>query len=852
MKIDRLQLKGILRFDRAVDLDLSTMPAGLVAVCGINGAGKTSLLEAMIAAFYREFPSRGQAIDFATGKDSYLDVTASFGEATLRGRLNLDGVARTSDAVLEGTGALGPVFLNDGKVSTFDAAVAKYLPPFTQLLAAQYAAQNGRGTFKTLDRKGRRDLFASLLGLAQLEGYAATARQSALTVERRLLELRAVVARLEAETTESHIDAISAEGNRLQVDLTAREQTTASLTAWIPPLERAVDDARARVQQSSAAAIRHADAVSQRDIRARDRGRGEERQIQLRAAAERDRQVIERRLVADLAHEEATRDAQPTLEKLDTLLALDVQTLTQRASVQAEERQTRIANNRALLTRASEIRAAAAAVSEGELALGQLRQAAAEADGALQTADRERQALALDLAALGSAEADRDRAIQATLLLARVPFGARCADAGCEFVQSAVDARDRIPRLEARVLERTDLAARAAAADAARTPLVSLLERARATAAEAEHALASLRTLAQDVGHVDAAERRIAELEDELTAIALDRDAALVAAHQVDDERRAHREAVIARHAQRTHELRAQKAQDLQRIEARLADALNDEWRVRDAVTHDLAVLDQTIAALAPAVDGAHLADDALHAAQVALREAQSRLTAETAAGARLEAEIAAFERRRREFQARVEDRDHRREATAVFEAELVEWQALARVFGPDGLPVLEIDAAGPGVSTFANDLLQSCFGGRFTVELVTQEAKAKGGGFKEVFELKVFDGERGGEARDLTDLSGGEQVLVDEALKSAIALFVNQRNVQPLLTAWRDETIGALDSENATRYVAMLRRVHQRGGFHHLFFVSHNAEAAALADAQLFVHDGTAEIVLPPFRRAA
>ncbi len=33
---------------------------------------------------------------------------------------------------------------------------------------------------------------------------------------------------------------------------------------------------------------------------------------------------------------------------------------------------------------------------------------------------------------------------------------------------------------------------------------------------------------------------------------------------------------------------------------------------------------------------------------------------------------------------------------------------------------------------------------------------------------------------------------------------------------------------------------------------VSHNPEASALADAQLYVHDGTAEIRLQPFANAA
>jgi len=45
-------------------------------------------------------------------------------------------------------------------------------------------------------------------------------------------------------------------------------------------------------------------------------------------------------------------------------------------------------------------------------------------------------------------------------------------------------------------------------------------------------------------------------------------------------------------------------------------------------------------------------------------------------------------------------------------------------------------------------------------VDLVTQEAKAGGKGLKESFQIKVFDNERGGTARDLDALSGGEKVI--------------------------------------------------------------------------------------------
>jgi exonuclease SbcC len=210
------------------------------------------------------------------------------------------------------------------------------------------------------------------------------------------------------------------------------------------------------------------------------------------------------------------------------------------------------------------------------------------------------------------------------------------------------------------------------------------------------------------------------------------------------------------------------------------------------------------------------------------------------------------LERRRQEIAAKQTRLTDLRGRLARIEQELLEWRDLAKALGKGGLPDLEIDAAGPTISALTNELLLACFGARFSLELVTQVAKADGGGMKDLFTVAVTDNEAGGQVRDIGMLSGGEKVVVQEALMCAIAVFVNQRSPLPIRTLWRDETGAALDHENAVRYVAMLRKVRALGGFHHVFFISHNPAAAALADVQIHVGGGTARIVHPPFSEAA
>ena len=158
----------------------------------------------------------------------------------------------------------------------------------------------------------------------------------------------------------------------------------------------------------------------------------------------------------------------------------------------------------------------------------------------------------------------------------------------------------------------------------------------------------------------------------------------------------------------------------------------------------------------------------------------------------------------------------------------------LRDALGPNGIQAFEIDAAGPRVSELANDLLRSCYGDRFAVSVTTLKEK-KGGGLKEDFAIQVVDSERGPD-RDISGLSGGEQVIVDEALRTALSLFAAERNALPVETLWRDETVGGLDGENASRYVQMLHRARKIGGFHRIVYVTHDEKAIEGADGVIRV----------------
>lgn len=178
---------------------------------------------------------------------------------------------------------------------------------------------------------------------------------------------------------------------------------------------------------------------------------------------------------------------------------------------------------------------------------------------------------------------------------------------------------------------------------------------------------------------------------------------------------------------------------------------------------------------------------------------------------------------------------------TAV-ETDVSDWVRLSQDLGRDGLQAMEIDAAGPELTELINDLLRACVGSRWTVSVETQRASADGKKTIEGCEIRVLDTERG---RDATadSLSGGERVLVGEAISLALSMLACRRSGLEGITLVRDETGAALDPTNGRAYVAMLRRAAVIVGASQVLFVSHSPEVQELADARIWVSGGKVSV---------
>ncbi|MBI4916852.1 MAG: AAA family ATPase [Acidobacteria bacterium] len=282
-------------------------------------------------------------------------------------------------------------------------------------------------------------------------------------------------------------------------------------------------------------------------------------------------------------------------------------------------------------------------------------------------------------------------------------------------------------------------------------------------------------------------------------------------------------------------------------LEGELARGLDTIARRREDLEAEAALLSARLAGIQTEVEETPLPDTAaldrsLSAATTEIAALRARVTELQDRLRVLDRDITRAEetaRRRGELQARLEAD---RAAEAVTVRDLGEWALLERALGRDGIQAMEIDAAGPELSSLTNDLLHSSFTDRFEVAFVTQALRADGKGSKEVFELRVIDHERGREG-SVDSLSGGEKAVISETVSLALAVYVGKHSGRRFETLFRDETAGALDPNNAHRYISMLRRARELAGAFQVIFICQQTELWEQADAVLWVEDGRIEV---------
>jgi len=181
--------------------------------------------------------------------------------------------------------------------------------------------------------------------------------------------------------------------------------------------------------------------------------------------------------------------------------------------------------------------------------------------------------------------------------------------------------------------------------------------------------------------------------------------------------------------------------------------------------------------------------------------------------------------------------------ALILAHARLLDVLSLKDACGKNGIPALELDAAGEEFASIANTLLEE-FGYRLWL---TTLKRNRDGSLAEDFSVQVSHGD--GVVTPLQWLSGGEAVWVEAAIAVAVQIVHCRRAVAPFATAFIDEFDGSLSHENRVKYYRLLRLAHDLTNRRHTFVITQDRTLASMLGNALICEPGGVRISTLPVR---
>lgn len=817
MKPLSLTLKGFHGIRDGLGHDMLTLDferlagaAQLIAIAGVNGRGKTTIMDNMHP--YLTMPSRASAA--GPGGFSYYDhVCLPENEKELiwehagqryrsqvvircNGRRKTEAFLFVQDGAGWAPFGLQDGMVSDGKVETYERCVEALCGSAETFFTSVFSAQGKRQltAYKNAEIK---TLLADLLGLEEIRALGQRALETV-----KLLKAGLMVVRQEQASLDEEARRIASEQVRLAGADARVEQARAAKCA----AQRVLDAAHATEVTLTA----------ERDQAQRVEGRRSELRSERQSLIDTGRQVME------ALHAQETGEQQ-RLHRLEQGIAARVeQTRTRRRMLETKRRDF-----------LDTITIAAAVLRAGRRQPLAEQIVAARADRVAQSRQRVQRLAELksnEKAALQKLAGIEREAGQASLKAAdlarrfgltnEVPCVGTDLQGCCKLLGDAIEAKALMPSAGLQIARLAQQQTAAKDELAAIRAEVKALADTPARLVFAEHRLQQARArasryavLAAKAGEVAHARAAVSGIGQELTALMRAETEGETIDERAEREQIATARQVIAAQGERQA---AHYRQALNRIEDAIA-ALPTPYDNRRLIEAGRAI-ERAVTAVASA-EQSHV---------VAVRDAQ------------------ALDLAHRQASALVARKARGATHAAAVEAELGGWLLFAKCLSNDGVIALAIDDAGPALSGLANDLLLACYGARFTVSIKTLVETGKGEQ-REGFDIVVHDG-AADESKSVSLMSGGERVWINECLTRAVALYLAQNSGRRYATLFSDEADGSLDQERKRMFMAMKREVLRLGGYEQEFFVSQTPELTAMADA---VIDLDAMVVQPAVEHA-
>ncbi|MHB0977080.1 MAG: AAA family ATPase [Candidatus Aquicultorales bacterium] len=163
--------------------------------------------------------------------------------------------------------------------------------------------------------------------------------------------------------------------------------------------------------------------------------------------------------------------------------------------------------------------------------------------------------------------------------------------------------------------------------------------------------------------------------------------------------------------------------------------------------------------------------------------------------------------------------------------ADMQTFSDLTVAFSKKGIPALIIENAIPEIEDEANALLRSLTGGRMSIRFITQKGQ-RSGGIVETLDLMISDGETGDRKYEL--FSGGEAFRINFAIRIALSKLLTRRAGARLEMLIVDEGFGTQDEEGRDRLIEALGSVAK--DFEKIIVITHLDELKEVFPARIEV----------------
>jgi exonuclease SbcC len=816
-----LSVSGFLSYRDPAELDLSTFH--LACISGANGAGKTSLLDAITWALFGIARKRDDTVINLQSNSAEVTFTFAYEGNTYR----IQRSARRGK-----TGMLEFHLQADGPAASPEDAVWKPLTErglretqarIEQVLRMDYETfvnasffLQGRADQFTQQRPGdRKRILGSILGLETWEIYRDRAATQRKSVESQISALDGRLAEIQAELNEeaARKERLGNLEHELEQLTRARKvqekalETYRKMEATLAEQQRMLDTQQHRIdmdkrrldsmrdrsreleekRQSYTQLITRAGEIEtaleawqacRRELAQWDETaarfhqhealrQGPITEIKVaRAKLEQEqRSLLEQQ--AGIENLQTTRHSlEASIQQIEASLAESANLLQQRTEIQAQVEAARQAQADA---RAENPRLAQDmnALKERIKQLEQVDDANCPLCGQLLT-ESHRQEMVEELNAQGKLLGDQHRANQLTLKETEGLV------AGLENRLAELAASEQVHLKKSQSLAQL-------------TVRLEAIEQQQAEWQSAKAPrLAELTLSLQEGSYAQSARQALAQVDAELKAIGYD-----AAAHD------AVRAAELQARGVEAEFMALEKARSaLAPVENELANLQPQVESLQADITRQQKEVDRATTTLAAERAQAPDLDEA-EAEYFKLQENENRLRLEVG-GARQKVDVLD------DLKSRQEELTAQRETHARL---VGQYKQLERAFGKDGVPALLIEQALPQIEAKANELLDRLSGGTMSVRFATQAAfkDKKREDLKETLDILISDSAG---TRDYELYSGGEAFRVNFAIRLALSEVLAQRAGARLQTLVIDEGFGSQDAQGRQRLIEAINLV--------------------------------------------